>query len=256
MFDPFRRSVPRKGTGMWPFVNPRPWDLTPESGFAVLIDPVAVSQEAARELRKAEWPGLSLMEDDFQMALLGEDADVASMAQSWFTTNRQAVASEVDRRARSYGIDRLSGSVDTAVEEACVAYASGRYLTVVRILLPEFEAVARSLVNKRNSKAAVDGLLRLLQDVPMIREDPIEAMSMFDFLSDRLFASCRDESDAMARGEVPNRHAETHALRSYGNLKGASYILCGIDLLLRLAARHLDLSQPRPEAAPITDAGC
>lgn len=254
MFDPFRLRGPRKGTGMWPFVNPRPWDLTPEPGFAVLIDPVAVSQEAARELRKAEWPGMSLMEDDFQLALLGEDVDVASMALSWFTTNRQAVAAEIDQRVRGYGIDRLSGSVETAVDEACAAYASGRYLTVVRILLPEFEAVARSLVNKRNPKAAVDGLLRLLQDVPMIKEDPIEAMSMFDFIDDRLFASCRDASDAAARGGVPNRHAETHALRSYGDLKGASFVLCGIDLLLRLAARHLDLSQPRPATAPIRDA--
>jgi hypothetical protein len=242
MFDLFRQRGPRKGTGMWPFVNPRPWDFTPEPGFAVLIDPVAVSQEAARELRKAEWPGMSLMDDDFQLALLGEGVDVASMAESWFTANRQAVASEIDRRVRGYGIDRLSASVQTAVDEACGAYASGKYLTVVRILLPEFEAIARSLVNRRNPKAAVDGLLRLLQDVPMIREDPIEAMSMFSFIDDQLFASCRDASDAAARGSVPNRHAEIHALRSYGDLKGASFVLCGIDLLLRLAGRHLDLS--------------
>ena len=244
MFDPFRRRGPRKGTGMWPFVNPRPWDLTPAPGIAVLIDPVAVSQEAGRELRKAEWPGMSLMEDDFQMSLLGDGVDVAALAESWFVENRQAVAAEIDQRVRSYGVDRLSTSVATAVDEACAAYASGKYLTVVRILLPEFEAVARSIVNKRSPKAAVDGFLRLLQDVPMIKEDPIEAMSMFEFIDDQLFASCRDASDAAARGGVPNRHAETHALRSYGDLKGASFILCGIDLLLRLAARHLDLSHP------------
>ncbi|MCW2351818.1 hypothetical protein [Sphingobium sp. B12D2B] len=134
MFDPFRRRGPRKGTGMWPFVNPRPWDLIPEPGFAVLIDPVAVSQEAARELRKAEWPGISLMEDAFQLALLGDGVDVASMVESWFTTNRQGVAAEIDQRIRSYGINRLSASVETAVDEACAAYASGKYLTVVRIL--------------------------------------------------------------------------------------------------------------------------
>lgn len=248
MFDPFRRR-PRKGTGMWPMVYPRPWDMTPEPGFGILIDPVAVSQEAARELRKAEWPGMSLMEDDFQMALLNEGADVGAMAQAWFEEHRLAVANEIERRISGYGVERLSSSVSTAVSEACAAYVVGKYLTVVRILLPEFEAVARALVNKRSPKAAVDGLLGVLQDVPMIREDPIESMSMFEFIEDQLFASCRDATDAAARGAVPNRHAETHALRSYGDLRGASYILCGIDLLLRLAARHLDFSQPPPTAA-------
>lgn len=176
MFDPFRRRGPRQGTGMWPFVYPRPWDLTPEPGTGVLIDPVAVSQEAARELRKAEWPGISLMEDNFQMSLLGEGMDVGVMAEAWFEQNRAKVATEIERRVGRYGVDRVSVSVRTAVIEACAAYAAGSYLSVVRVLMPEFEAVARTMVTKRSSKAAIDGLLNLLQETPMIREDPIETM--------------------------------------------------------------------------------
>lgn len=241
MFDLFGRKGSRKGTGMWPFVNPRPWDMTPEPGMMVITDPVAVSQEAARELRKVEWPGMALMDDDFQMSLLDTGADVAMMAEDWFTRNREAVAAEIGRRVSGYGVERLSPSALTAVGEACASYASGSHLSVVRVLMPEFEGVARRLVRKREPKKVVDGLLRLLQETPMIREDPIESMSMFEFIDERLFASCRDEADADARGDVPNRHAEVHALKSYGTLRGASYMLCGIDLLLRLATRNLDL---------------
>ena len=128
MFDPFPRRGRRKGTGMWPFVYPRPWDLTPEPGTGVLIDPVAVSQEAAGELRKAEWPGISLMEDDFQMSLLGEGVDVGAMAEAWFEQNRARVATEIDRRIGRYGVDRVSGSARTASIEACAAYAAGSHL--------------------------------------------------------------------------------------------------------------------------------
>ena len=241
MFDPFGRRGPRKGTGMWPFVNPRPWDMTLEPGQIVITDPVAVSSEAARELRRVEWPGMALMDDDFQMSLLDAGADVGAMAEDWFERNRALVAAEIGRRVSGYCVDRLSPSAKTAVAEACAAYASGSYLSVVRVLMPEFEGVARRLVGRREPKKVVDGLLRLLRDTPMIKEDPIEAMSMYDFIDERLFASCRDETHAAARGDVPNRHAEIHALKSYGTLRGASYMLCGIDLLLRLATRNLDL---------------
>ncbi|HZF93897.1 MAG TPA: hypothetical protein VEZ20_03390 [Allosphingosinicella sp.] len=249
MFDPFRRRVPHKGTGIWPFVHPRPWDLTPEPGFGIIIDPVSVAQEAAWELRKAEWPGIAIMEDGFQMSLLDEGADVGAMAEAWFERNRPAVAAEIERRILGYNVDRVSASVRTAVTEACAAYVTGSYLTVVRVLMPEFEAVARTMVTKRSSKAAVDGLLRLLLETPMIREDPIETMSMYEFIEDQLFASCRNETHAAARGNVPNRHAETHALRSYGNLRGATFVICGLDLVLRLAARHLDFGYQIPPAA-------
>ncbi|KQN92710.1 hypothetical protein ASE95_08565 [Sphingomonas sp. Leaf231] len=221
----------------------------PEKGSAVIIDPVAVSQEAARELCKVEWPGIALMADDFQMSLLDDGADVAGMAEAWFDANKAAVADEIRRRTVDYRVERLSASAATAMAEACFAYAQGSYLAVVRVLMPEFEAVARTLVGKRSQKAAVDGLLRLIQDVPMIREDPIEAMSMVEFIDDQLFASCKDAAHAAARGQAPNRHAETHALKSYGNLRGASYMMCGTDLLLRLAARHLDLAQQFPPEA-------
>ena len=249
MFDLFRIRGPRKGTGMWPLVNPRPWDLRPEAGMAVIIDPVAVSQEAALELRKVEWPGISLMDDTFQMSLLESDANVDKMAEAWFEQNRGLVADEIERRVSNYDADRVSHSARMAVSEASAAYSAGNFLTVVRVILPEFEAVARTLVTKRSSKAAVDGLLLLLRDTPMIREDPIETMSMYEFIDGQLFASCKDEAHAQVRGNAPNRHAETHALRSYGNLRGASFMICGIDLLLRLATRHLDLGYEIPSAA-------
>jgi len=244
------RRGPRKGTGMWPFVLPRPWDLTPEPGIAVVIDPVAISQEAAGELRRVGWPGISLMSRDFQMSLLEESADVAAMAQRWYEEQRASVAAELNQRANGYGITRTSKSIIVALGEATAAYAAGNYLSTVRLLMPEVEGIARTMVTDRSvrtsQKAAVDGLKELLRETPLIKEDPIETMSMYEFIDDQLFAACHTEADAQAFGAVPNRHAELHALESYGNLQGASLMLCATDLLLRFACRLLDLGHQPP----------
>ena len=248
--DLFGGRGPRKGTGMWPFVFPRPWDLTPAPGVAVLIDPVSVSSEAARELRKAGWPGMGLMNDEFQMALLEEGAEVAAMAERWFEEHRGEVAAEIKRRADGYGIGRVSKSIEVALIQATTAYCAGHHLATVRLLMPEVEGIARTMVTDRaqrtSQKAAVQGLKQLLRETPLIKEEPVETMSLYEFIDDQLFAACHTEADAQAFGSVPNRHAELHALESYGTLQGASLMLCATDLLLRFACRLLDLGHQPP----------
>ncbi|HEX8643092.1 MAG TPA: hypothetical protein VF702_04175 [Allosphingosinicella sp.] len=239
-----------KGTGVWPMVLPRPWDLTPEPGATIVIDPIAVSQEAARELQKVGWPGIGLMDDRFLLGMLEEGADVSSMAANWFRENRAAVAAEIDTRASGYGIGRVSKSIEVALKEASASYAAGRYLTTVRVLMPEVEGVARSLVTDRSvatrQRHAIEDFKQLMRGAPMIQEEPVETMSMYEFIQDQLFAACHSEADAQALGGIPNRHAELHGLKSYGNLQGASLMLCATDLLLRLACRILDLGYQPP----------
>lgn len=250
MIDLLGRRGPRKGTGMWPFVLPRPWDLTPAAGEAVLIDPVAVSSEAARELRKAGWPGIGLMSRDFQLSLLEQGADVPGMVERWFEERRGEVAAEIERRADAYGASRVSKSIKAALSQATAAYGVGHYLATVRLLMPEMEGVARTMVTDRaqrtSQKAAVESLKELLRETPLIKEEPVETMSLYDFIDDHLFAACYTEADAQAFGSVPNRHAELHGLDSYGTLQGASLMLCASDLMLRFACRLLDLGHQPP----------
>jgi hypothetical protein len=215
-----------------------------------LIDPVSVSSEAARELRKVGWPGIGLMSSEFQMALLEEQVDVAGMTERWFEEHRSEVAAEIKRRVDGYGSRRVSKSIDAALTQATTAYSAGHHLATVRLLMPEMEGVARTMVTDRaqrtTQKAAVDGLKELLRETPLIKEEPIETMSLYEFIDEQLFAACHTEADAEAFGSVPNRHAELHALESYGTLQGASLMLCATDLLLRLACRLLDLGHQPP----------
>lgn len=250
VFDIFRSDRPRKGTGMWPLVYPRPWDLEPEAGQAFIVDSVAVAQEAAFELRQAGWPGIGLMDDDFRMSLLQDGAGVAGMAEAWFEGNLRRVGDEIKSRVQGYGSNRLSSSVIPAVDQAADAYARGRYLAIVRVLMPEIEGMARTMVTDRTKRTsqtvAVKDFMALLRETPIIKEEPLETMSMYEFIDTQLFAVCHTEMDAQAFKGAPNRHAELHALDSYGTLRGASLTICAIDVMCRYACRLLDLGHQPP----------
>ena len=100
----YRRFPPRrarKGTGMWPFAYPRPWDLAPELDLPVLIDPMVVASEVSIELARVGWPGFGLMSTEFQMSLLADGADVGLIVEGWFEENRIAVADEIERRVKA-----------------------------------------------------------------------------------------------------------------------------------------------------------
>src|ERR1700731_2041846 len=112
--DPNR---PRYGTGIWPLSFPRPWNLHPPPGVAALIDPVAVAAEVASELRKVGWPGVQLMDFEFQMALLdGPVAEIGMKVGNWFETHRGDVADLMEQRLPAYGANRLSKTAETAMK--------------------------------------------------------------------------------------------------------------------------------------------
>lgn len=246
-----RAPQPRYGTGMWPLYYPRPWNLKAPPGVGVIIDPVAVASEVAGELRKIGWPGVELMDPDFQMDLLeGSEADIRTKVENWFENNRTAVANRMEKRFPTYGAARLSATSETAMKEAIGGYRSKNYLTVVRVLLPEFESIGRALVTDRVKKASQSQVIKDLQEAlgktPLIKEDPLESMSLFHFIDEHLFQKCFTHGDAANLGPAPNRHAELHGLNSYGTLQGASIVLCSTDLLLRFTGRLLDFGFTPP----------
>ena len=231
------------GTGTWPHVRPRPWKLTPDRpGEAVLIDPVAVASETSFELKAMGWPGISLMDQSFQMSLLNAPPGTATnLVEGWFADHQDAVCNHLATRLESYDVDGLSKTAKTAMAEALAAYREGRYLSVVRVLFPEFECFARALVDdktkKKRQSEVIQDLKNLLGETPVIQDDALESFSLFHFIEDHLFRNCFTEADAEKFGSIPNRHAETHGFASYGNRQGATTLVCVMDYLLRMMDR-------------------
>jgi hypothetical protein len=245
-----KKQSERYGTGLWPFSNPRPWKMDAPPGHAVIIDPVAIAFEAATVLKNAGWPGIGLMDQNFQLELLDlPEAAVPGKVQAWFESYRADVADELERRLPTYRAERLSRSAVAAMGEAISSYRSGSYLSAVRVLMPEFESVGRGLVTdqvaKISQKKVIEGLLDVLNSTPLMRDDPLETISLHHFISEQIFKSCHTQADAAAFDGVPNRHAELHGLESYGNLRGASVVICSADLLLKFTSRVLDLGYTR-----------
>ena len=243
-------SQQRYGTGMWPFYYPRPWNMHPPHGIGAIVDPVAIAAELAKELRKTGWPGISLMGEDFQLELL-ETApdDLAQLVQKWFADNLGGVADLMQSRLGGYVGLYAFKTAKEAMTEAISAYRDQKFLVVTRLLMPEFESVGRSVLDIRDKtttgmsqNSIIREFIQVLGSTPVIKQDPLESMSLFYFVSDRLFASCYTEADAAAFGSVPNRHAELHGLGSYGNLQGASVILCAFDLILKLLQTRIELA--------------
>lgn len=227
---------------MWPFVRPRPWNLTPSADEAVLIDPVAVASVAADFLGKVGWPGIDLMSQEFQLSLIDQPNEaVEGLVQGWYEQNQQAVCDELSNRLATYDIDGMSPTARIAMREAIQCYRSGLYLSVVRGLMPEFEAFARNIYGgpktSPNQKDVIEWLKSTIDQLPVAGTAAIESFSLHHFVDDKLFASCFSSADAKALGDVPNRHAELHGLASYGNLKGATTLLCVTSYVIQLMDR-------------------
>ena len=245
-----------RGTGIWPFVRPRPWNLESTDDEAVLVDPVAVAAAASENLSKAGWPGISLMSVEFQMSLVDKSiCFVEKEVENWYNANRAAVANELGRRLATYNIDTLSVTARTAVKEAIGCYIDERYLSVVRVLMPEFETFGRSVYTGTSTaptqRQAIDSLKGTIDSLPVSGTDAIESFSLHHFIEDKLFARCFSVVDAGALGTFPNRHAELHGLATYGNLKGATTLLCVMGLLLQLMDRFLVLTNPHMSAPDV-----
>jgi hypothetical protein len=239
-----------RGTGMWPFVLPRPWNLTPATGEAILIDPVAVASIAAEFVSRVGWPGIDLMSQGFQLGLIDQpDAEVEAAVQTWYEDNRQAVADELSKRFVAYNIDSISATARIAMSEAIQCYRQSLHLSAVRCLMPEFEAVARGVYSGPKQRPAqkdvIEWLKSAVDEVPVAGTAAIESFSLQHFLDDKLFATCFSSADARALGDIPNRHAELHGLASYGSLKGATTLLCVTSYVVQLVDRLRSMSSPR-----------
>ncbi len=231
------------GTGIWPMVNPRPWNFNTPPGVGAIRDPVAVASVFSSRLREIGWPGSALMDMDFQMALLDvDDAALSAAVEQWFKDNQAEVCDQLHQRVQAYNIDTLSPTAKRAMDEALAAYRQSHWLTVVRVLLPEFEAFGRAIaMGDVKQYEAVKRLKDMLNVTPIINDDPTESFSLMHFVFDHLFAPCHSAGDAAALRPFPNRHAELHGLDSYGTHQGATTLLCVFAYLMRMMDRQKQL---------------
>jgi hypothetical protein len=94
--------------------------------------------------------------------------------------------------------------------------------------MPEFERFGRMVVDENDclpssQKQAVEAIQRYLGNFPTGFHPPIESLTGYKIT----------QADAEQLGPGPNRHAEVHGLASYGDLRGATKMICVTDLMLK-----------------------
>ena len=230
-------------TGLWPFsLYPRSAGLMRSRNrniqTAKVFDPVALAWMAGPKLTDAGWVGLELMPTDFLWKIVdSEPEDVSSLAEKWVGDHRVDIADSFQARQQSYRSE--DGLADQAATEALSAYRNGHFLATVRTLMPEAERFGRKLTSHggqhfTSQKTAIEAMQKNLGEFPVSHFSPIESLTVFPVISEHLFARCFTEHDAQQLGTNPNRHAEVHGLASYGNLCGATKMLCVQDFLLHV----------------------
>jgi hypothetical protein len=230
-------------TGIWPFSLFPKGSLcqdvsskTSATKISGVFDSVALAWEAGQKLINAGWVGIQMMPEAFLWKVVdAAPQDVGTLAQNWITENQAALAEFFEERLQSYTVD---ADAVTAMKEAIAAYRLEHYVATVRTLMPELERFGRMVACGNgslpsNQKEAVAAIQDYLGSFPISHFDPIESLTIYKIISDDLFAKCFTAADAAQLTSGPNRHAELHGLKSYGDLRGATQMLCVLDFLLR-----------------------
>ena len=232
-------------TGIWPFsllkkVKNQAFTKETNSPTVKIFDPVALAFEAGSKLIKAGWVGMHLMPEEFLWKVVdAEQKEVSALAENWINDHKNDIADDFEKRIQAYFIgDKLAVQ---ATSEALMAYRIGLYLATVRTLMPEAERFGRVVVRQSgglpaNQKEAVKAMQSYLAECPVYHFSTIESLTVYDVISEHLFAACFTEAEAQQLGVGPNRHAEVHGLASYGDLRGATKMLCVQDFLLHAVA--------------------
>lgn len=223
-------------TGVWPFSLFDKGLPTDSAGNHVKVfDPVAQQFAAVSRFTTTGWIGFPFMTEGFLWDIIdATDSDVETLIENWTIENRLDIAEYFEQRADIY---TAYPEVNRIFIEAIQNYRDERYVSVVRVLLPEFERLGRLIELSDGSRPERSGVaIKALQDYlgefPVSVMPGIELSTAFHVLSGPLFERCFSSSDAAAIGPGPNRHAEIHGLANYGNLRGATAILACVGLML------------------------
>jgi hypothetical protein len=219
-------------------LEPRPKPAASEGQTATSVgvfDPVALAWNG---LPQADFRRVGGHRDHAALVLWkvvdADQAEVSGLVEVWVTAHQPMIADRFAERLATYTVDELAKA---AMGQAIDAYRRGHFLATVRTLMPEVERFGRMVASHDgfvpgNQKEAVEAIKSYLGSVPVSHFDPIESLSIYPVIADDLFAKCFTTADANRLGDGPNRHAELHGLASYGNLRGATKMLCVGDFLL------------------------
>ncbi|MDR3480938.1 MAG: hypothetical protein P4L91_09520 [Burkholderiaceae bacterium] len=238
-------------TGLWPFSLFKGGAFGGEpqaTGNVVgIFDPVALAWNAGGKLIEAGWVGLELMDRDFLWKIAdANQEDVGALALEWTRSHQSAIAEAFEQRLASYAIDE---SAKEASRQALFSYRADHFISTVRTLMPEVEKHGRIISHANgaaspNMKQAVQAIQDYLGQMELSHFDPIESLTVHKIVEEDLFAKCFNQSDARNLEEGLNRHAELHGLGSYGDLRGATKMLCVQDFLLHSVSAASGTSNP------------
>lgn len=200
----------------------------------------------AKAVEEAGWlPHPTIPSDRFEAAITPED--LHHLLKAYYRDEWDNVRERFSASVQSAGVD---DEAKLAFEEALAGHEAGNYRSVVRLLFPEIERVARNTVYRTapdgEAGEKINASLTAFREAVM-HKLPVGAVTgtpfglhliekMYRHLYRRVPETAEAISD-VACDPVPNRHASQHGLVVYSTLQNSINMLAMTDFMFHLLVR-------------------
>ncbi|HWL47440.1 MAG TPA: hypothetical protein VNQ31_06960 [Sphingomonadaceae bacterium] len=211
------------------------------AGFAEMFK----DRERAEAVHAASWiphPTTPLHAIEPDMPAHQIDALLAAHYRDNWPEVRAAMSQSVQATA-------IDAEAKATFEEALAAHDAGLYRSVVRLLFPEIERVARETVyggsrkdvsgrRPKNNAGLADFREALMSELPVgvVLDTPF-ALSLVEKLYGHLYSYVPEDEAGLAvfeRDPVPNRHASQHGYVTYSSAQNAINMLAMADFMFHV----------------------
>lgn len=176
--------------------------------------------------------------------------EIGAILAAHYRDNWSDVRAALSESVAATAIDTEAKAV---FEEALAAHEAGLYRSVVRLLFPEIERVARETVydgsrkeirgkkKGRNNAGLADFREALMSDLPVgvVLDTPF-ALSLVEKLYEHLYSYVPEDPAGLAvfeRDPVPNRHASQHGYVTYSSAQNSINMLAMADFMFHVIMR-------------------
>lgn len=166
----------------------------------------------------------------------GDGESLAQSLEKYYLDNWKQTRSAILLRLRRYSVDDESKAV---VREALTLHRQRRFRSVVRMLFPEIERIARNeLLNNDLKAAALRKLMKVAGSLTPAETEPrgYYGWRLYTRLTEHIYSPARSvrQVSKLARDHVPNRHAAIHGLVSYSSHRNSLNTLIMADYVLQM----------------------
>jgi hypothetical protein len=199
--------------------------------------------------------------------------EIGAILATHYRDNWPEVRAAMSRSVQSTAID---AEAKATFEEALAAHEAGLYRSVVRVLFPEIERVARETVyggsrkeswgrkKGRNNAGLSDLREALMTKLPAgVALGTPFALTLVQKLSEHLYSYVPEDPVQLAafeRDPVPNRHASQHGYVTYSSAQHSINMLAMADFMFHVIMRahaYIDTHSNSPDDAAEADSdGC